>query len=245
MAVDWLNDDLTLKPGFETNLPAEIRDYAKDAKDLPGLIRRGKDTQADLHSRVRIPDDDAGKREVLKKHFQPLLDADAKKAKDEADAAARKQQETDAAAKADAATKQLEAAQGQVKTMLGGTEGKDFDKNMELCRRVVRGEQCPKGLLDLIAHNAGVEAAKVTDDHIKAALASDPFITGVVHQIATLTQDGRLGHGDGHANDKDKVPGYPKSPGLYKSRPDSDPEKQWFVKHGYNFETDQWEGRPV
>lgn len=239
MAVEWLNDDLTLKPGFEANLPAELRDYAKDAKDLPGLIKRGVDTQRDLHSRIKIPDTPEGKREVLTKHFQDVLDADEatrKKASEEADAAAKKKAEEDHAA---AVKTTLENAEKELK----GVWGTDYDKNLELTRRAVRGEHCPPYLKDAIAKAAGVEVKDLTDAQIQTAVAHDPFVARTLLTIATLAADGRFEHGDGHAKGEgEREPAYPFQPQYYAGRPDTDPEKRFFIARGAKFENGKYIG---
>ena len=245
MAVEWLNDDLTLKPGFEQYLPAEVRDYAKDAKDLPSLLKRGLDTQRDLHSRIKIPDTPEGKREVLAKHFKDVLDADAaaaKKAQDESAAKAKSEQE----AAVEAANKaQMEKAQAAAKALLGGADGKAYDSNLELARRAVRGEHCPLWIKEGIAKLVGTEVGKLTDDQIKAAIHSDPAVAQTLLTIGNLTRDGRTEHGDGHNSGvPDKTPMQPKCPELYKNRPDTDPEKQWFIRRGYSYQSGEWEGRP-
>ena len=62
MPIDFINDDLTFKPGFEQHLPAEVRDYAKDAKDpLPGVY--------------------AGRHEAIHVLLAPLIEAVAKAGK--------------------------------------------------------------------------------------------------------------------------------------------------------------------
>lgn len=245
MPIDFINDDLTFKPGFEQHLPAEVREIAKDAKDLPGVFKRIADTQRDFHSRIKIPETPEGKREILTKHFKDVLDADAataKKAQEEADAKAKTERE---AAATESAKKALEVSQANAKKVLGGDDAKAVETNTEIARRAFRGEKCPPLVKELVAKAVGVEPAKLTDDQIKTAIASDPVIAQVLLTIGSLTRDGRMETGDGHSNGAAEVkPGQPKCPELYKGLPDTDPQKQWFVRRGFNFQTMEWDGPP-
>lgn len=245
MPIDFINDDLTFKPGFEQHLPADVREIAKDCKTLPDTFKRIAESQRDFHNRIKIPDTPEGKREVLTKYFKDVLDSDAA-AKQKADADAKTAAEEAAKVqKAKDAKTALETSQVNAKKVLGGEDAKAVETNTEIARRAFRGDKCPPWIKEGIAKAAGVEPDKLTDDQIKAAIASDPAVAQTLLTIGNLTRDGRLESGDGHSNGKqEEKPGQPSCPDLYKNLPDTHPEKQWFIRRGFNFQTMEWGGRP-
>jgi hypothetical protein len=243
--IPWLNADLTLVPGFEKNLPEDLREYAKESKDLPGLIKIGLDARREFRDRVRLPTDEPGKREFLTRHFKDVLDADAATARKTADEAeAKRKSDAEAAAK-EAAGKQLAASQARAKTVLGGDDDKAVETNTELCRRAIRGEHMPQSLKEAIAKTVGVEWGKVSDDDIRKIIAADPMLAEFALSVAKLSQNGRTETADGRRDTEKEVrPGQPTCPELYRNKPDDDPEKRWFIKRGFNYRTMEWDGRP-
>jgi len=237
--VDWINEDGTFAEGFEKNLPEEVRSYAKDAKDVVSLIKRGADTQREFHTRVKLPTDDEGRQKFLDENFKDYLDARNKAAETEA---AQAKEEAEAAAKKDADDR-LAKAKEAAKALLGDKP----DVNVELCRRAFRGDHCPAWVKDGIAQHLGVEVDKIADDQFKEVLSADPAIVQTLLSIGNLIKDGRTVTGDGHrgGQDDEKLPLQPKCPGLYKSLPDSDPEKKWFINRGYNYQTNTWDNKPM
>lgn len=243
---DWIKDDGTLEQGWQEKvLPEELRKEASlaDFKTLGAIAKAWVDTKKAQALMVKLPATEPEQREFLAKHFKPVLDADAEaKKKADEDAAAKAKQDSGKAA-AEAAEQQVKAAQGAVKTLLGGTEGKDFAVNMELCRRAIRGEHVSQTVKDLLATAAGVEWAKVTDDQIKDIVARDPLLAEWSLKIGQLTRDGRLESGDGHSNKVDeRVPAYPYNPEYYNSEPDTNPEKQWFIARGAQYDNGKYVG---
>jgi len=236
--IKWLNEDLSFLPGFEQSMPEDVRDYAKDAKDLPSLIRRGADTQKEFHSRVKMPTDPAERRKFMAEHFKAELAADEQ--------ARRKAAESESAkAKGDREKAESEAAQtrmDEADKAIRKAWDKEYDTNLELARRAIRSDHFPKGLKAAIAGAEGVEPDKLTDDQIRHAIAHDPIVAETALSIARLTRDGHTERGDGHANDKSKerYPSYPRSPEVYARAPDDDPEKLWFTNRGAEYENGRY-----
>jgi len=225
MAIDWINDDLTFAEGFEQNLPAEIRDYAKDAKDLPALLKRGVDTQRDLHSRIKIPDTPEGKREVLNKHFKDVLDADEQARQAAADKAAKEAARTAETEALETAKKKADKAAKDLKEK----HGAKFEPNLELVRRAFRSDYPPPWIKEAVAKVAGVELDKITDEQIKQIVMTDPAVFETLLAIGNLTKDGRMEHGDGGSKKSDECePRQPNSPELYIGLPPGDPVRKWF-----------------
>jgi hypothetical protein len=226
----FVNDDGAFEAGFEQNLPEPVRDYAKGFKTLADALNSGLESRQGFRERVKIPTEAEARKKFLAEHFGPDLAAqetERKKVAEDSVAAAQKKAEEDAAK---VRTEKLEKAAAAAKTLLGGSEGKDYEKNLELCRRVVRGEHCPTWIVEGIARAAGVEVAKLTDDQIKAAIASDPAVADTLRRFATLTQDGRMEHGDGHAGGTadEQTPIQPSCPHLYANLPPDHPIRKWF-----------------
>ncbi len=235
MAVEWINDDLTLKPGFEQNLPEDVRDYAKGFKSLPEALKAGVEARRDFRDRVKIPEDEAGKREVLKKHFGPILEAD-ESARRKADEEAKAKAETD---RVEAAKTALENAEKALKQRWD----KDYDPNIELCRRAVRSEHVSGEIRSQIAKAAGVEPDKLTDDQIRSVVARDPMLADWLLTVGKLTRDGRTEKGGTTPNkDDERYPAFPYTPEVYADAPDSDPEKRWFMKRGAEYANGKYVG---
>jgi hypothetical protein len=58
----WINEDGSFEPGWEQNLPAEHREFAKDTKDIMALVKRTKDLRdkvAAVSDHVAIPKEPA------------------------------------------------------------------------------------------------------------------------------------------------------------------------------------------
>ncbi len=249
MPVDWIKDDGTFTEDWmdKAKVPAELRDTAKDAKDVVTLVKRVVDTKREFHNRVvKIPEDPKEREQFLTEHFGKDLQV-----REETREANRKKAEEEAAAKlkTDQATAAVEAEKKRADTAEKGLRekhGANFDTNLELVRRAFRSDHAPEWIKVGVAKAAGVEPGKVTDDQIKAIVKADPAVFETLLTIATLTKDGHTEHGDGHKKEEPEViPMQPKCPQLYKNRPDSDPEKQWFVKRGFDFATMTWNGQPV
>jgi len=240
MMPEWLKEDGSFTDDWleKAGIPEDMRDYAKGAKDIKSLVQRGHDTQREFHARVKIPDDEEGKRGVLQEHFQDVLDADAKamQKKREADAeAARKQQAKDAAAEAEKLTADR---QKKVKTLLGGEDGKDFDKNMEHARRAMRSDRMPQMVKDALAAAVDAESFdKVSDDQIREVLGRDPMMAVLAQSYGEMLADGRLQSDDGHhggGKKGDHVPMQPDCPQVYIGLPAGDPNREYFEKQGWD-----------
>lgn len=240
----FVNDDGVFEAGFEQALPETVRDYAKQFKTLGDALEAGRKNQQEFRSRVKIPEDEAGKRALLKEHFQPLLEADAAAAKKKQEEEAAKAQADAEASAAKANQENLEKAQANVKALIGGPDGKEFDVNMELARRAMRSEHMPQQVKDLLAATVGAESfAKVTDEQIKAVLGRDPVMAQMAVSMGKLASDGRSETGDGHTNRTgEKEPAYPHNPEYYKGQPDTDPEKVYFINRGAKYEGGQYRG---
>jgi hypothetical protein len=90
---------------------------------------------------------------------------------------------------------------------------------------------------------AGVEPGKLSDDQIKAAVSADPAVAQTLRIIAGLTQDGRTVTGDGHGTRvEERLPAYPYNPEYYRAKPDTDPEKRWFIARGARYEDGKYIG---
>lgn len=238
MAVEWINDDLTFKPGFEQNLPDEVRDYAKTFKSVPEALKGGLEARREFRDRVKMPADPAERRKFLAEHFKAELAADEQdrqKTAEEADAKAKAEREK---GESESAKTRMEEAEKATRKAWGT----DYDTNMELARRAIRSDHFPKGLKEAIARAEGVEADKLTDDQIKHAIAHDPIVAEIAMAVAALTRDGHTEHGDGHAQgeSKEQYPGYPRSPELYAGEADDDPEKVWFINRGAEYENGKY-----
>jgi hypothetical protein len=239
-----VNDEGAFEAGFEQNLPEGVRDYAKQFKTLGDALEAGRKNQQEFRSRVKIPEDEVGKRQFLKENFQPLLEADAAAAKKKQDEDAAAAQTTAEAAATKAANEALAQRQAAVKAQLGGAEGKDFDKNLELARRAVRHATMPKMVKDAFAAAAGVDSfEKVTDDQIKQIISSDPMMAVIAQSHGLLVQDGRTERGDGHQKtETERMPAYPHHPEHYRAMPDDDPEKAYFLARGARYENGRYVG---
>lgn len=236
--VDWIKEDGTLAEDFAKNLPEDVRDYAKDAKDIVSLIKRGADTQREFHTRVKLPTDEAGKEKFIKDHFADYMKAREAELKDSFNV-----QSEEAKAKAQQQkAEQLEQSKARVKDILGaGAETK-----LELCRRAFRGEHCPPWIREGIAAAAGVEYDKLTDEQFKEQALTDPGVIQTLLTIGDLTKDGRLEPGS-HSKRSDieeKKPIQPTAPELYKNAPADSPERLWFENRGYDFERGEWTQGP-
>src|SRR5512146_1305593 len=97
----FVNDDGTFAEGFEQNIDPDLRDYAKQFRDLPAALKAGRDNQREFRERVKIPTEADKRREFLTQHFKPELDADEQKRKTDAEAEKKKAEETAATAQAD------------------------------------------------------------------------------------------------------------------------------------------------
>lgn len=236
--MDWIKEDGTFTEGFEKNLPEDLRDYAKGAKDIVGLIRRGADTQREFHNRVKLPTDAEAKKKFLTEHFQDVLDADKKAAESEA----AKQKEIAETTAKDTRQKQLDSAKAKTAQILG--TDKAAETNVELCRRAFRGQFCPQWIKDGIAQAAGVEFEKITDAQFKEILAADPVVAETLLKIGDLTKDVQLPTGDRHGGKdiKEVDPGFPDNPEFYKAKPDDDPEKLYFINRGAKYENGAYVG---
>jgi hypothetical protein len=244
MAVDWINDDGTFAEGWldKANIPAEARDYAKGVKDIGSLVKRGVDTQREFTTRVKVPTEPAEREKFLTEHFGKDLTAreEARKAAEAQDA--QKKQAAAAEDKVKAEKERVEKA----RKLLKDKHGDKFDTNLELVRRAFRSEHAPPWIKDGVAQAAGVEPAQITDEQIKEVVQTDPAVFETLLTIGNLTADGHTEHSDGHREAKlEVVPMQPKCPQLYQNRPDNDPEKQWFVKRGFDFATMTWNGQPL
>jgi hypothetical protein len=233
MPIELKADDLIFQPGFEQALPEELRDYAKDAKDLVTLVKRGADTQREFHTRVKLPTDETAKRAFLKEHFSDVLDADSKNSKEDQEKA-----------KTEEATRTVEQGKAKVKELWGADEAA-FNNKLELARRAFHRGDLPPAFKQMIADAAGVKPEELTDDQFREIVTCDPFVAETLRYIGDLTKDGRTITGDGHHKGKEeKTPIQPQCPELYKNRPDTDPEKMWFVNRGYDYGSEAWQGRP-
>ena len=206
---------------------------------VTGAFKRIADTQRDFHSRVKIPEEPAERQKFMQEHFGKDLEARAaekKKADDEAGAKLKTAQE--AAAQEAARTRNANA-----ENALKEKHGANFDTSLELVRRAFRSQHVPEWIKAGVAQAAGVEVDKLTDEHIKTVVKTDPAVFETLLKIGTLTQDGRTEHGDGHTNRTDeKKPSYPYSPEVYSTMPDSDPEKRWFIHRGAVYEDGKYMG---
>lgn len=237
---DWIKDDGSFADDWldKAGIPAEQRDYAKGIKDVVTLVKRGADTQKEFHTRVKLPADEAGKREFLAQHFKDVLDADDRQRKQAAEAA---QQQAAEKAKT-AAQQRLEQSAKALKEHWG----EKYDQHLELARRAFRHEQCPAWIKAAVASAVGVEAEKLTDEQIKQVVARDPAVAETLRIIGELTSDGHLDSGDGGGLDTSKdeqVPLQPSCPELYEGLPDNDPTKRWFLRRGYEFQNGRYIGR--
>ena len=237
MPVDYINDDGTFAEGFEQNLSAEVRDYAKGFRDINSLIKSGLESRSEFRNRVKLPDDPAEKEKFVDEHFKDVLEARNK--------TFQEQQEAQAAeAKAAAETAQKEAlakATERAKEILGA----NADTNIELCRRAFRSDFCPNWIKDGIAKVAGVELKDLTDAQFKDILVTDPAVVETLLKFGSLTKDGTLPRGDNTPNNsgiEEVEPGYPYQPQYYQGRPDTDPEKLWFINRGAKYEGGKYSG---
>ena len=240
----WMDDKGVFQEGFEENFPDDQRDFVKGSKSVQDIVKAGLAARREFRDRVKLPTKEEEKRKFVQEHFQDLLDADAKAAQEkrETDAkAAAEQQAKDAAAEAE---KQNADRQKTVKTLLGGEDGKDFETNMELARRAMRGDHMPQAVKDALA--AAVEAEsfdKVTDEQIKDVLGRDPMMSQLALVMGKLAQDGRTETGDGHnRKETERIPAYPHQPNFYANRPDDDPEKAFFIARGARYENNKYVG---
>lgn len=247
MAVDWIKDDGAFADGWRDKaLPADLKSEPSlaDFKDVPGLAKAFVDTKKAMGQMVKLPDTPDGKREVLTKHFKDVLDADAAAAKKAADDAKAAADEAAKVQKAKDAQTALETSQASAKKVLGGDDAKAVETNTELARRAFRGDKCPQWIRELTAKAAGVEPDKLTDDQIKLAIASDPAVAQTLLTIGNLTRDGKLESGDGHTGGgkDERYPAYPYSPEVYAKSPDTDPEKKWFMNRGAEYKDGRYLG---
>ena len=240
MPIDWIKDDGSFADDWRQKaLPPELHNEPSlaDIKNVGTLAKVWIDTKKAMGQMVKLPSDETGKREVLSKHFKDVLDADA--------ATARQRQEQEAAAaKAQAeedAQKAEEIARGKrqetVKQRIGGVDGKEFDKNLELARRAFRSDTMPQSVKDYLGSVLGVEWGKVSDDQIRQALSQDPMMVDIALSMGKIQQDGRLESGDGGGLDKDKTeqtPMQPDCPELYIGLPSGHPVRTWFERRGWD-----------
>ncbi|MFA5692156.1 MAG: hypothetical protein WC907_00955 [Acholeplasmataceae bacterium] len=240
MPVDWINDDGTFTPGFEQHLDEDVREYAKDAKNLNALLKRGLESKRSLHDRVKLPTDPSEREKFLNEHFTDVLEArtKAKAAADEAAQAKSKEDKTKADAEA------LQKAQQRVTDLLGP----DPQRQMELVRRAFRGRFCPQWIKDGIAQVVGVEFEKITDEQFTAVVKNDPAVVQTLMIIGDMAQDGRVISGDGKTGSEkveEQYPSYPYDPEVYaKSNPGDEeyPMKLWFINRGAEYEGDHYLG---
>jgi len=248
----FINDDLTFTEDWrEKALPKDLQSEPSlaDFKSFGALAKAFVDTKRANGGMVKLPTDEAGKRAMLKEHFQLLLEADAaaqKKTADEAAEVARKEAEQQAETDRD---RQREAARTKVKALLGGADGADFDKNMELARRAMRHERMPQIIKDIFATSVQADSfEKVSDVQILDVLGVDPAFAALAQAYGELLQDGHTEHGDGGGGggggDKDEQePLQPEAPQLYNGLPDNHPHIVWFKRRGYKFEAGRYVGR--
>ena len=237
MPVDYINDDGTFAEGFETNFDAEVRDYAKGFKDINALVKSGLEARREFRDRVKLPDDPKEKEAFVDQHFKDVLEARNKTREEQATAQAEEAKTAAETARAEALTKSTELA----KEILGT----DADMNIELCRRAFRSDFCPNWIKDGIAKVAGVEVKDLTDAQFKEILVTDPAVVETLLKFGTLTKDGTLPRGDNptnKANVEEVEPGYPYQPQYYQGRPDSDPEKAWFINRGAKYDGGKYDG---
>jgi hypothetical protein len=113
-----------------------------------------------------------------------------------------------------------------------------------LCRRAFRSDHCPAWSREAVARVAGSPADKLSDDQVREMIGSDPVVAQTLLTVGKLSQNGRLERGDGHqqAPAGEREPAYPHQPDFYRGRPDSDPEKQWFLNRGAQYQDGHYVG---
>ena len=142
------------------------------------------------------------------------------------------------------ATKQQELADKSAEAIKEAWKD-DYDTNLELARRGFVSEHVPDILKKTIAQQLGVET--LTDEHVLKALQGNASLAMICRSFGALTADDTSISGTPGGKAPDEVVPYHKTrPHLYASRPDDDPEKQWYVAHGYDFTLKQWtKGAPA
>lgn len=225
----FVNDEGVFEAGFEQSLSEPVRDYAKGFKTLDDALKAGLEARREFRDRVKIPTEPADRKKFVQEHFGKDLEAEASaKKKIDDENADRLKTEQETAAK-EAAVKQAQTSE----KLLKEKHGTSFDTNTELARRAFRSEHVPDWIKANVAKVAGADLDKLTDDHIKTAIKTDPAVFETLLSIGKLSQSGRTEHGDGHQQAvRSQIPAYPLSPEVYGRSPKDDPERVWMVEHG-------------
>lgn len=244
---EWIKDDGSFADDWRDKaLPDGLQKEAAlaDIKDVSSLAKAFVETKKMVGQMAKLPADDAGKREFMTKHFGDIMAADAAKAKQdqEAAAAAAKTKADEDAAKA--ATKLQGDQKAAAEAVLGGSDTKAVDMNVEVARRAFRSDHCPSWAKAGMAKMFGVDSANLTDDQIKQAIRSDAALAETLLKIGKLTINGRMEAGDGGGGGQpdERTPAYPYRPDVYEKEPDTNPEKKYFLNRGAVYENGKYVG---